>query len=97
MTSADMKWIEVIKISVAENRRTALERKIQSIMPGISDGGEETAQAVKLYSNLSDGDLTIHLCWDNGKAEPWGSKAGLCLAGLLKEFGLVSHSVWVEK
>ncbi|MEN6466442.1 MAG: hypothetical protein ABFD62_14815 [Syntrophaceae bacterium] len=89
-----MKWIEVIKISAAENRRTALENKIRSVMWNLKTEGNP--QMVKLYRNLPDGDLSIHLFWDEGKAEPWGSKTGLCLARLLKQYGLISHSVWVE-
>ena len=90
-----MKWIEVIKISIAENRRAVLESQIKSVMAKFNNG--ENAETVKLYHNLLDGDLSIHLCWTNRKAEPRGSKTGLCLAHLLREFGLISHSVWVEK
>ena len=89
-----MKWIEIIKISVAENRRAVVEDQIKSVMTKLKN--EEKAETVRLYHNLLDGDLSIHLCWDNGKAQPRGSKTGLCLAHLLKEFGLISHSVWAE-
>jgi len=90
-----MKWIEVIKISVAENRRAALENQIESELKKLNR--EESSETVKLYHNLLDGDLSIHLCWNNGGATPRGSNAGLCLVHLLREFGLISHSVWVEK
>ena len=65
-----MKWIEVIKISVAENRRTALEEQIVSIM---SDLNKEENETIKLYQNLQDGEFSIHLFWENGKAAPRGS------------------------
>lgn len=90
-----MKWIEIIKISVAENMRAALEKQIKSVMDKLN--AEVNVDTVKLYNNPLDGDLSIHLCWNNGKAEPRGSKTGLCLVHLLREFGLISHSVWVEK
>ncbi|MEN6466438.1 MAG: hypothetical protein ABFD62_14795 [Syntrophaceae bacterium] len=90
-----MKWIEVIKISIAENRRAALEHQIKSVIASLNN--EERAETLKLYYNLLDGDLCIHLCWDNGDPESRGSKTGLCLAHLLREFGLISHSVWVEQ
>ena len=89
-----MKWIEVIKISVAENRRAALKNKIASILSNLDT---EKTERIKLYQNLQDGDISIHLCWSNGKAQMRGSMTGLCLAHLLKEFGLTSHSVWVEQ
>jgi hypothetical protein len=90
-----MKWIEVIKISVAENRRAALEKKIRSIMSNL--GADANTRTAKLYRNLLDGDWCIRLSWDRGRAQPRGSKTGLCLAQVLREFGLISHSVWVEK
>jgi hypothetical protein len=90
-----MKWIEVIKISVAENRRAALENQIKSVMEKLNR--EENAENVKFYHNVLDGDLSLHLCWNNGAPEPWGSKTGLCLTHLFREFGLIAHSVWVEK
>jgi hypothetical protein len=89
-----MKWLEVIKISVAENRRTAMEEQITSLM---SDLKREKNETIKLYQNLQDGEFSIHLCWENGKAAPRGSATGLCLAHLLKGFGLISHTVWAEK
>jgi hypothetical protein len=89
-----MQWLEVIRISVAENKRAALEEQITSIM---SDLNTEKTETIKLYQNLQDGEISIHLCWKNGKAVPRGSATGLCLAHLLKGFGLISHSVWAEK
>lgn len=90
-----MKWIEIIKISVAENRRAVVEDQIKSVMAELKK--EENAETVKLYYNLTDGDLSIHLCWNDGKAQPRGSRAGLSLVHMLKEFGLISHSVWAKK
>jgi hypothetical protein len=90
-----MKWIEVIKISVAENRRAALEDQIKSVMNNLNR--KDHAETVKLYHNLLDGDLSIHLCWNDGGAQPRGSNTGLCLTHMLREFGLISHSVWLEK
>ncbi len=90
-----MKWIEVIKISIAENRRTDFETHVRSILSRLNK--EEKGVRMKLYRNVLDGDLSIHLCWNNGKVEPWGSKTGLCLVHLLKEFSFVSHFVLAEE
>jgi hypothetical protein len=92
-----MKWIEVIKINVADNRRAVVESQIESIMLGLNEKMDKKADQLKLYRNLLDNDLSLHLCWTKGTAEPWGSKLGQCLTHLLKEAGLVSHSVWVEE
>lgn len=71
------------------------KKQITAIISELKNG--EKAQAVQLYRNLLDGDLSIHLCWKGKTAELRGSKTGNCLTHLLKECGLVSHSVWVEK
>lgn len=42
-------------------------------------------------------DLSIHLHWESERPEWNGSPLGLHLARALKEFGLIDHSVWVEK
>ena len=80
-----MKWIEVIKINVADNRRAAVESQIESIMLGLNGKTEKKADQLKLYRNLLDNDLSLHLCWTKGTAEPWGSKLEQCLTHLLKE------------
>jgi len=87
--------METIKISIAENRRSALDRQLAAILTDLNTAPH--VQTIKLYQNLQDGDMCIHLSWSSGKAKLQGSETGLFLAHLLKEFGLTSHSVWIEK
>jgi hypothetical protein len=54
-----MKWIEVIKINVAENRRAAVESQIGSIRRGLNGKTDKKADQLKLYRNLLDNDLSI--------------------------------------
>jgi hypothetical protein len=42
-------------------------------------------------------DLSIHLIWDSDKTSQVGSKLGLMLAEVLKEFGMVDYAVWVAE
>lgn len=90
-----MKWMETIKISIAENRRAALEKQLAAILVTLNT--EQNDGVIKLFQNLQDGDMCIQLNWRNGTAQLRGSRTGLSLAHLIKEFGLTSHSVWVEK
>jgi len=90
-----MKWMETIRITIAENAHEALQKQLTEIMANLN--AEQNGEVVKIYRNLQDGDMCIHLNWSNGKAERQGSRTGLCLIHLLKEFGLISHSVWLEK
>lgn len=45
---------------------------------------------------LMESDMAVHLYWDTSKSEPAGSDFGQELIQLLKEYGLVNHSVWIE-
>ena len=72
--------------------------QIESIRQGLKGKPDKKADQLELYRNLhDDDDLTIHLCWNKGTAEPRGSESGQCLIHLLKEAGLVSHGVGVEE
>ena len=90
-----MRWIEVIKIQTGGCDQASLERQITELISNIGDSNG--VKEIKLYHSAHvNSDLSIHLYWKSGKIEAQGSVAGLCMAHLLKEFGLVSHSVWVE-
>ena len=90
-----MKWMEVIKLRVAEKTPKLVEQEIENLIKEFGNNG--SMKNVKLYRNaVVNNDLSVHLYWESGKAEPRGSDTGLCLVHLLKEFGLVSHSIWVE-
>jgi hypothetical protein len=52
---------------------------------------------VKLYDSAQDDELSIHLIWEQGKPKDWGSEIGISLTNKLNEFGLVSHSIWIER
>ena len=90
-----MKWMEVIKLRVAEKTPELVEQEIENLIKDFGNNG--IMKNVKLYRNaVINNDLSVHLHWESGKAEPQGSATGLCLVHVLKEFGLVSHSIWVE-
>jgi hypothetical protein len=42
-------------------------------------------------------DCSLCLLWKTKKFEPQGSNVGMHLTNTLKKYGLVDHSVWVEK
>ena len=88
-----MKWIEIIRIRSAEDRWADLNHHVQAIMDKMDM--DRNIDSVMVYRHLLDRDLSIHLCWGEGEPLREGSKIGLCLVHLFKEFGLVSHSVWL--
>jgi hypothetical protein len=90
-----MKWMEVIKLRIAGGNPELVEQRIVKLIKEVITNG--SMKGIKLYRHaVVDNDLSIHLYWESEKAEPQGSANGLCLVHVLKEFGLISHSVWVE-
>ena len=89
-----MEWMEVIKLRIAEKTPELVEQKVEKLIKEIGNNG--SMRSIKLYrSAVVNNDLSVHLNWESGKAEPQGSATGLCLVHVLKEFGLISHSVWL--
>ena len=59
---------------------------------------ETKKQSIIAYNRVMiDNNFSIHLTHDTMKVDSSGSQLGLCIASSLKEFGLVNHSVWVER
>lgn len=91
-----MKWMEVIRLRIAENTPQLVEQEIMKLIMEV--GYNSSMKDIKLYRHAAvANDLNINLHWESGGAEPQGSATGLCLVHVLKEYGLVSHSVWVEE
>jgi len=89
-----MEWMEVIKLRIAEKTPELVEQEVEKLIKEIGNNG--SMKNIKLYRNaVIDNDLSVHLNWESRKAEPQGSATGLCLAHVLREFGMISHSVWL--
>ena len=53
---------------------------------------------LKLYTRMMiDTDVSIHLFHDSNKVKNRGSPLGIRLVSALKSFGLVNHTIWIEK
>jgi hypothetical protein len=91
-----MKWVEIIKLQVAEIDRESVKHQLPELMSKVDHNSG--LYDVKVYHNaLVSSDLSINLYWKSGKVEPQGSATGLGLIYVLKTFGLISHSVWIEQ
>ena len=87
--------MEVIKLRTAEKNLDFVEQTLTNLI--IEFGNTGGMKDIKMYRNaLLGNDALIYIHWASGRAEPQGSATGLCIAHILKEFGLVSHSVWIE-
>jgi hypothetical protein len=90
-----MQWMEEIKLRIAEKNPELVEGEIEKLITDLGNNG--SMKDIKLYHNaVVDNDMSVHLHWETGNAEPQGSATGLCLVHVLREYGLISHSVWVE-
>ena len=59
---------------------------------------EDGLVRVHMYDSASfKTDLALSLTWDTIAPEHRGSRAALTISDALKDFGLVEHSVWLEK
>jgi hypothetical protein len=89
-----MKWLEVIKLRSAGRDSEMLKELLLSINK-LSQSG---LVRMKTYHHATlETDWSVHLLWESERPEQNGSSLGLRLAQALKDFGLIDHSIWVEK
>lgn len=87
-----MKTMEIIHVRLAGNGPDDLLDIICS-----SVGNASEIKEVKIYRHLKlENDVAIHLHRKPGGSENNLSNIGLRLASLLKDLGMVSHSIWSE-
>lgn len=91
-----MRWIEIITLRYFT---TAFEKLDKNLIPSLKEKcGNEGLMCVRAYRHQSiTTDLSIHLHWESAKANSMGSDEAVHIIQLLKEYGLVNHSVWVEE
>jgi hypothetical protein len=90
-----MKWVEIIRLRSAGNYKGLLE----GLSPEIANSDKKMGLVeMKIYRHASlETDLSLHLYWESEKPGQNGSSLGIRLVQAFKEFGLIDHSIWVEK
>jgi len=80
--------------------------KVQTARENVAAMLKTFVPECRQYKGLLDARVFVHtvvqdcslcLLWETDKAEPLGSSLGIHLSNTLKNYGLVDHSVWVEK
>jgi hypothetical protein len=87
-----MIWMEFIKVQTARSNVAVMLQNFVSECKkckGLLDA--------KVFNNALVDDCSLCLLWKTKQHEPQGSSVGLHLSNTLKKYGLVDHSVWVEK
>ncbi len=91
-----MRWIEIITLRSAGD---AEKEMIAELLKQVEGAGEQGhPREVRIYRHASvETDLSIHISWEaDGAAEPH-STLGDLLVSATRDFGMVSHSIWIEK
>ena len=90
-----MKCLEIIELRTAESNSKLLDMQMQKLIDNVAK--EMSNESIKAYFRVMiDTDFSIHLFHDSLEGDKSGSKLGLYLTSILKELGLVNHSVWKE-
>ena len=91
-----MAWIEVIQLRASGSKRHMVEKELMEMLDEIS--GLNTNTSIKIYHRMwVDTDTSIVLFHDAEEVDMVGSRLGLSLIQSLKTFGMVDHSVWMER
>lgn len=91
-----MKWLEVIELRSMGIDQKELELQLYSLIDEMKQKTRQ--QEIKVYSHITvETDISIHLNNDSDSSNIGGSPMGQRLVSALREFGLVNHSVWIEK
>jgi hypothetical protein len=94
-----MKWLEMIKVQTASGQERGAEEELAAFVREIlNDPGSSGLLETVLYQHASvPGCFAVQLTWDREAPGLQGSVLGLRLTQTVKSFGLVNHSVWIEK
>jgi len=90
-----MRWIEVVQLRAAESNQALLDSRLKELVKG--SNRENKQPCIMVYRRaVIPMDYSIHILHDEGEVENMGSPLGLHLVAVLREFGLVNHSIWNE-
>ncbi len=94
-----MKWIETIKVQAAGGQERAIDKKLTILTNDLRKSTDSPGlQETVIYNHAAiTGYFAIKLFWDTETPQNRGSALGLTLAQTVKSYGLVDHSVWVER
>lgn len=87
-----MRALEVVHLRLAVDGAADLVDVIRESL-----GSQMESMEARIYRNARLGsDLAVHLHREIGEEHVSASDVGIRLAALLREHGMVEHSVWVE-
>lgn len=91
-----MLWMEMIRLRTTHGQ---LNNVADLLLETLGRAAEEAGLVqIHMYNSASyQTDLALSFTWDTNSFQHEGSRAALTISEALKTFGLVEHSIWVEK
>lgn len=90
-----MRWVEIITIRSAGNEE---KKMIAELLKQVEQAGEHgLPREMRIYRHAAvETDLSIHILWESDSVAQPHSTLGDLLVSATRDFGMVSHSVWIE-
>ena len=90
--------MSIVEIISLRGTKALTEEFCSTLMSRVRDQRKQASQPeIKTYRRKNiDSDVSFHLVWSSPEIKWEKSDFGVSLARYLKEYGLVSHSVWQE-
>ena len=90
-----MKMLEIIELRSTGQDHDKVEAYLKQLMNQVLT---DTDKMMKVFTKFNlETDFSIHLVDSAKKLEQNGSALGQHLVSVLKEYGLVNHSIWIEE
>ena len=90
-----MKWIEFIKVQTSIDQDQLFEQDLKNLIKSIPRKNGLDKVIVVRHGSIV-GDYALFLFWKTRDVDQTGSGIGLNVAQILKKYGLVNHSVWLD-
>jgi hypothetical protein len=90
-----MKWIEFIKVQTSIDQDQLFEQDLKNLIKSIPRKNGLDKVIVVRHGSIVD-DYALFLFWKTRDVDQAGSGIGLNVAQILKKYGLVNHSVWLD-
>ena len=88
-----MKWLEIIELRAAQMDQKILNHQVAMLLCET-----QFYSPINVYINVRvETDWSIHLHHHSEQADPRGSEFAIRLKEILKEYGIVNHSMWIDQ
>ena len=91
-----MRWLEIIELRTVNGSQQEFKYQLKNMLENFQDTAADLT--VDVYNRIGlESDLSIHLMHHTDKTDISRSPEGMQLADALKKFGLVNHSIWIDR